>query len=89
MPYLYYLQFNFDSSPPALDRPAAGAYPLYAVKSIKTYIPHIVVFISAMGIMIIGIVLAGISLGNFLGGRLADRYPAKKAAPVLLEAAKK
>lgn len=43
-----------------------------------------------MGIMIIGIVLAGISLGNFLGGRLADRHPAENLiAPVLLEAAKK
>jgi spermidine synthase len=33
---------------------------------------------------IIGIVLGGITLGNFLGGKFADRYPVKKAAPVLL-----
>jgi spermidine synthase len=33
---------------------------------------------------IIGIVLGGISLGNYLGGKLADRYNPRKSAPVLL-----
>ncbi len=33
---------------------------------------------------IIGIVLGGITLGNYLGGKFADRYPVKKTAPVLL-----
>jgi tetratricopeptide (TPR) repeat protein len=33
---------------------------------------------------IIGIVLAGITVGNYTGGRLADRYPAKKTIAVLL-----
>jgi predicted membrane-bound spermidine synthase len=33
---------------------------------------------------IIGTVLGGISLGNYLGGRLADRYPADRLASVLL-----
>jgi predicted membrane-bound spermidine synthase/Tfp pilus assembly protein PilF len=32
---------------------------------------------------IIGVVLAGISLGNYLGGRLADRYHARRALAVL------
>ncbi len=32
---------------------------------------------------IIGVVLAGISIGNYLGGRLADRYHARRALAVL------
>ena len=33
---------------------------------------------------IIGIVLAGISLGNYLGGRIADKYPYPKTLGVIL-----
>ena len=33
---------------------------------------------------VIGIVLGGISLGNFLGGKLADRFEAKSVSSVLL-----
>jgi spermidine synthase/Tfp pilus assembly protein PilF len=33
---------------------------------------------------VIGIVLAGITVGNYLGGRIADRFPARKALAVLL-----
>ena len=36
---------------------------------------------------VIGIVLAGISLGNYLGGRVADRYPSATALGVILLAA--
>jgi tetratricopeptide (TPR) repeat protein/MFS family permease len=32
---------------------------------------------------VIGVVLAGISVGNYLGGRIADRFAAKKALAVL------
>ena len=32
---------------------------------------------------VIGVVLAGISLGNYLGGRVADRFPARRALAVL------
>jgi hypothetical protein len=32
---------------------------------------------------VIGVVLAGISIGNYLGGRIADRFPARKALAVL------
>lgn len=32
---------------------------------------------------VIGVVLAGITIGNYLGGRIADRYPARKALAVL------
>ena len=32
---------------------------------------------------IIGVVLAGISLGNFVGGKLADRYASRRALGVL------
>jgi spermidine synthase len=35
---------------------------------------------------IIGVVLAGISLGNYLGGRIADRWPARRTLGVLLAA---
>ena len=35
---------------------------------------------------VIGVVLAGITVGNYLGGRIADRFPAKKALAVLLGA---
>src|ERR1041385_4568961 len=35
---------------------------------------------------IIGVVLAGISLGNFLGGRIADRWPERRTIGVLLVA---
>jgi tetratricopeptide (TPR) repeat protein/predicted membrane-bound spermidine synthase len=33
---------------------------------------------------VIGIVLAGITAGNYLGGRIADRFPVRKALAVLL-----
>jgi tetratricopeptide (TPR) repeat protein len=33
---------------------------------------------------VIGVVLAGITVGNYLGGRLADRFPARKTLAVLL-----
>lgn len=32
---------------------------------------------------VIGVVLTGITLGNYIGGRLADRFPSKKATAVL------
>lgn len=32
---------------------------------------------------VIGIVLAGITIGNYLGGRIADRFPARKALSVI------
>jgi tetratricopeptide (TPR) repeat protein/MFS family permease len=32
---------------------------------------------------VIGVVLAGITIGNYIGGRLADKFPAKKALAVL------
>ena len=32
---------------------------------------------------VIGVVLAGISIGNYLGGRIADRFPARKTLAVL------
>jgi tetratricopeptide (TPR) repeat protein/MFS family permease len=32
---------------------------------------------------VIGVVLAGIAIGNYLGGRIADRFPARKALAVL------
>ncbi|MHC4624582.1 MAG: fused MFS/spermidine synthase [Planctomycetota bacterium] len=32
---------------------------------------------------VIGVVLAGITIGNYLGGRIADRFPAQKALAVL------
>jgi len=32
---------------------------------------------------VIGVVLAGITIGNYLGGRIADRFQAKKALAVL------
>ena len=32
---------------------------------------------------VIGVVLGGITLGNYLGGRIADHYPARKALAVL------
>jgi spermidine synthase len=35
---------------------------------------------------IIGVVLAGISLGNYLGGRVADRWPRRRTLGVLLAA---
>jgi spermidine synthase/Tfp pilus assembly protein PilF len=33
---------------------------------------------------VIGVVLAGITVGNYLGGRIADRFPARKVLAVLL-----
>lgn len=33
---------------------------------------------------VIGVVLLGITIGNYLGGRIADRFPARKALAVLL-----
>ncbi|HYY89862.1 MAG TPA: fused MFS/spermidine synthase, partial [Chloroflexota bacterium] len=35
---------------------------------------------------IIGVVLAGISLGNYLGGRVADRWPQRRTLGILLVA---
>ena len=35
---------------------------------------------------IIGVVLAGISLGNYLGGRIADRWPQRRTLGILLAA---
>src|SRR6185503_17235468 len=35
---------------------------------------------------IIGVVLAGISLGNYLGGRIADRWPHRRTLGILLAA---
>jgi spermidine synthase len=32
---------------------------------------------------VIGVVLAGITIGNYVGGRIADRFPARKALSVL------
>ena len=32
---------------------------------------------------VIGVVLAGITIGNYLGGRVADKWPAKKALAAL------
>ena len=32
---------------------------------------------------VIGVVLAGITIGNYIGGRIADRFPAKKTLAVL------
>ena len=32
---------------------------------------------------VIGVVLLGITIGNYLGGRIADRFPARKALAVL------
>ncbi len=77
------------------------------MERVKNYVPHVVVFISSMGIMIvelvasrvvakyfgnslytwtgiIGIVLGGISLGNYIGGRLADRFNPRRTASLLL-----
>src|SRR4030042_576697 len=33
---------------------------------------------------VIGVVLTGITIGNYLGGRIADRFPARKALAALL-----
>jgi hypothetical protein len=33
---------------------------------------------------VIGVVLAGVSPGNYLGGRLADRWPARSALALRL-----
>jgi MFS family permease len=77
------------------------------MKTLRRYLPHLVVFVSSMGVMIIelvasrliskyfgsslytwtgiiGVVLGGISLGNFIGGRLADRYPPRNIIAILL-----
>jgi spermidine synthase len=77
------------------------------MKTVKNYTPHVVVFISSMGIMIIelvasrivakyfgnslytwtgiiGVVLGGITLGNYLGGTFADRFDVRRAARTLL-----
>ena len=32
---------------------------------------------------VIGVILAGITIGNYIGGRIADKFPAQKAAAVL------
>ena len=36
---------------------------------------------------VIGVILAGISIGNFLGGRIADRHPPMRVLPMLFLAA--
>jgi predicted membrane-bound spermidine synthase len=77
------------------------------MKTLRRHLPHLVVFVSSMGVMIIelvasrliskyfgnslytwtgiiGVVLGGISLGNFIGGRLADRYSPKNIIAILL-----
>ncbi|MEW5817356.1 MAG: fused MFS/spermidine synthase [Spirochaetota bacterium] len=75
---------------------------------IRKYIPHIVVFFSSIGVMVIelvasrlvskyfgnslytwtgviGTVLGGISLGNFVGGRLSDKHkPSVVIIPLML-----
>jgi spermidine synthase len=77
------------------------------MRKLAKYLPHVVVFLSSMGVMIIelvasrliskyfgnslftwtgviGVILAGISAGNYIGGRLADKYsPAKIISPIL------
>jgi tetratricopeptide (TPR) repeat protein/MFS family permease len=32
---------------------------------------------------VIGVILAGITIGNYLGGRIADKFPAKKAVAII------
>jgi MFS family permease len=77
------------------------------MKTLRRYLPHLVVFISSMGVMIIelvasrliskyfgsslytwtgiiGVVLGGISLGNFIGGRLADKFSPRNIIAILL-----
>ena len=77
------------------------------MRSLRRYLPHLVVFVSSMCIMIIellasrliskyfgsslytwtgiiGVVLGGISLGNFIGGRLADKFPPRNIIAILL-----
>ena len=74
---------------------------------IRSYIPHIIVFYTSMGVMIIeilasrivakhfgnslytwtsviGIVLGGISLGNYIGGKLADKFKPRSIIPIQL-----
>jgi predicted membrane-bound spermidine synthase len=74
---------------------------------LRRYLPHLVVFVSSMGVMIIelvasrliskyfgsslytwtgiiGVVLGGISLGNYIGGRLADRFVPRNIISILL-----
>ena len=36
---------------------------------------------------VIGVILAGISIGNYLGGKIADRHPPMRALPLLFLAA--
>jgi predicted membrane-bound spermidine synthase len=78
--------------------------------TLRRHVPHLIVFLSSMGVMIIelvasrlvskyfgnslytwtgiiGVVLGGISLGNYLGGRLADRFPPRRIISLLLLAA--
>ena len=73
----------------------------------RKFLPHIVVFLTSMGVMIIelaasriiskyfgnslftwtgviGVVLAGISAGNWIGGRWADRYEPERIMPLQL-----
>ena len=77
------------------------------MRRMKKYLPHLVVFLSSMGVMIIelaasriiskhfgnslftwtgviGVVLAGISVGNWFGGRLADRYEPERTIGIQL-----
>ena len=93
--------------------PAAAPGPALEVappRGLRRYLPHMVVFLTSMGVMIIelvasrlvskyfgsslytwtgiiGVVLGGISLGNYLGGRLADRFAPRRIISVLLLAA--
>lgn len=77
------------------------------MRTLRRYLPHLVVFASSMGVMIIelvasrliskyfgsslytwtgiiGVVLGGISVGNYIGGRLADRFPPRNIIAILL-----
>src|SRR4030042_263099 len=35
---------------------------------------------------VIGVILAGITIGNYLGGRIADNFPARKSIAILFAA---
>jgi len=75
--------------------PAAVAYLVVFVASCCTLVLELVagrILAPYIGVSlytwtsIIGVVLAGISLGNYLGGRVADRWPQRRTLGVLLAA---
>lgn len=75
--------------------PAAVAYLVVFVASCCTLILELVagrILAPYIGVSlytwtsIIGVVLAGISLGNYLGGRIADRWPFRRTLGILLAA---